>query len=197
MKRHEKKSVIPLLLCLALIVGLLAGCGGQDATESPGAEEPIQSEAAAAELDEVTLLEYERAIGYGFMPDGLEDEAPDSYIVTWSEFCDMLGRMISSVDEGALPAWEEMTAGASDGTNAEGEITREQLVTMLWRCLGKPSAAGALEGWSDAGEVSAWAREAMAWAVEAGIITGDGEALSPRAHATRAQCAAILMRSGL
>ena len=101
------------------------------------------------------------------------------------------------------PGWTEAArewaeaAGASDGTNAEGEITREQLVTMLWRCLGKPSAVGTLEGWSDAGEVSAWAREAMAWAVEAGIITGDGEALSPRAHATRAQCAAILMRSGL
>ena len=101
------------------------------------------------------------------------------------------------------PGWTEAArkwaeaAGASDGTDAGGEITREQLVTMLWRCLGKPSAVGTLEGWSDAGEVSAWAREAMAWAVEAGIITGDGEALSPRAHTTRAQCAAILMRSGL
>ena len=110
----KKRSVIPLILCLALIVGLLAGCGGQETSESPGAEEPVQSEAAAAELDEVTLLEYGRAIGYGFMPEGLENEAPDSYIVSWSEFCDMLGRMISRVDEGALPAWEEMTSGAPD-----------------------------------------------------------------------------------
>lgn len=40
-----------------------------------------------------------------------------------------------------------------------------------------------------------WAAEAMAWAVENGIITGtDSTSLSPQGGATRAQCAAMLMR---
>ena len=47
----------------------------------------------------------------------------------------------------------------------------------------------------DGGEVSDWARDAFAWAIEHIIITGaDDGTLAPRSTATRAQCAAILMR---
>ena len=77
-------------------------------------------------------------------------------------------------------------------------ITREQLAVMLCRFAqsqGEDTAPGGLQDFADAGDVSAFAREAMGWAVSAGRLTGkDGGRLAPQGSATRAEAAAILMR---
>lgn len=87
-----------------------------------------------------------------------------------------------------------MEAGVSDGTDAMGAITREQLVTMLWRSRGEPGVDFLLTA-RDADSISSWAYEAMRWAVSEGIIEGDENGfISPAATATRAQAAAIIMR---
>lgn len=87
-----------------------------------------------------------------------------------------------------------MEAGISDGTDAMGAITREQLVTMLWRSRGEPGVDFLLTA-HDADSISSWAYEAMRWAVSEGIIEGDENGfISPAATATRAQAAAIIMR---
>lgn len=84
--------------------------------------------------------------------------------------------------------------GISDGSNPNGNITREQLVVMLWRYYGSPTTAGTLTGFTDAGQVSGYAQEAMAWAVENGIVSGFGDGrIGPKGQATRAQVAQILM----
>lgn len=83
--------------------------------------------------------------------------------------------------------------GISDGSNPDSNITREQLVTMLWRYYGSPAASGDLSGYADVGQVSEYAQEAMRWAVERGIINGFGDGrLGPQGQATRAQVAQIL-----
>lgn len=87
-----------------------------------------------------------------------------------------------------------MRAGITDGTNPDANISREQIVTILWRYAGSPKAGGDLGRFSDSGKVSGYAVEAMAWAVENGIITGADGALMPQGNATRAQVAAILQR---
>ena len=88
-----------------------------------------------------------------------------------------------------------MAKGVSDGENANAPVTREQLVAMLYRYAGEPVVSGSLTGWADAASVSGWAESAMIWAVNRGIITGATEStLAPADGATRAQCAAILMR---
>lgn len=83
-----------------------------------------------------------------------------------------------------------------DGTyNPNGNITREQLAVMLYRYMGSPETAGDLSAFSDAGSVSDYAAQAMAWAVEQGIITGSGSnALNPQGAATRAEVAVMLTR---
>ncbi len=87
-----------------------------------------------------------------------------------------------------------METGVSDGTDAMGAITREQLVTMLWRSRGEPVVNFLLTA-RDADSISSWAYEAMRWAVSEGIIEGDENGfISPAATATRAQAAAIIMR---
>lgn len=74
-------------------------------------------------------------------------------------------------------------------------ITREQMAAMLWRYAGSPKVDGSLSSFVDGEQISDWARPAMIWAVEQGLITGVGnDRLEPRGPATRAQAATILMR---
>ncbi|MEF2824507.1 MAG: S-layer homology domain-containing protein, partial [Peptococcaceae bacterium] len=88
-----------------------------------------------------------------------------------------------------------MKNGISDGNNMMDNLTREQLVTMLWRYAGKPSSNHSLSDYKDAAAVSDFAKDAFAWAVEEGLITGTtADTLSPQGTATRAQVAAILTR---
>ena len=84
--------------------------------------------------------------------------------------------------------------GVSDGEQPGGAITREQLVTMLYRLAGEPETTGELTA-PDAASVSSWAKTAMIWAMENGLIEGDETgAVNPGATATRAQAAALLSR---
>ena len=80
----------------------------------------------------------------------------------------------------------------------EGNITREQMATILYRyCAGKgidTSKQGSLSGFPDAGKVSSYAQAALQWTVAEGIIGGSDGKLMPQGNATRAQVATILMR---
>lgn len=84
--------------------------------------------------------------------------------------------------------------GVSDGTDPDGLITREQLAAMLWRYAGSPKSTGSLAGFADGAGVSPWAAEAMAWAVETGIVKGRSGLLAFGGTATRAEASAMLMR---
>ena len=103
--------------------------------------------------------------------------------------------------------WAKLT-GIVNGTSAttfdpSGQITREQFAAILYRYTAKyaPDATGnaaSLADYPDAGSVSAYARDAMAWAVGNGLIGGiphgKTDYLEPGGSATRAQVATILMR---
>lgn len=84
--------------------------------------------------------------------------------------------------------------GISDGTNLENSVTREQIISMLYRYAKNPSVTGNLDNYIDVLDVSDYARNPMVWAVENGIIQGmDNETLNPKGEATRAQVATIIM----
>ncbi|MCI6604672.1 MAG: S-layer homology domain-containing protein [Clostridiales bacterium] len=92
-----------------------------------------------------------------------------------------------------------MANGVSDGTGMERSITREQLAAMLHRyaklCGYDVTAEPAsIQTFADYDSVSAYAREAMAWCVESGLIQGSSGRLAPQENASRAQVAAILTR---
>jgi hypothetical protein len=85
--------------------------------------------------------------------------------------------------------------GISDGSNINDNITREELATMLYRFAGSPDVEGTLSGFEDSAAVQEYAQQAMIWAVQNGLITGnDDGTLNPDGNATRAEVAAILMR---
>jgi hypothetical protein len=85
--------------------------------------------------------------------------------------------------------------GFSDGSDPTGNITREQMVQMMWRVAGSPTASGDLSNYTDSGNVSDYAQDAMNWAVGAGLVSGmDDNTLAPTGVATRAQLATVMMR---
>ena len=86
--------------------------------------------------------------------------------------------------------------GTSETTFApNAPVTREQLVTFLWRYVGQPASAQSLDAFPDNATVSSYAHTALQWAVEKSIINGNGGNLEPLGYATRAQIAVIFMRS--
>lgn len=86
--------------------------------------------------------------------------------------------------------------GYDDGYyRPQQQITRQQMIAMLWRYSGKPDSSVSLDDFADGDTVTAYARTAMAWAVETGIIKGTNDnTLNPHVFTYRAQAAVILMR---
>lgn len=72
--------------------------------------------------------------------------------------------------------------------------TREEFAVMLWNLAGKPSPSGEPRGFSDWSSVSDWAKDAVAWCVEKGVISGTAKALRPNDATTRAEAAAMITR---
>ena len=84
--------------------------------------------------------------------------------------------------------------GIADGESPNAIVTREELVTLLWRYMGSPKATNILRRFSDGMTVSSWAAEAVSWAAANGILNGSSGSLNPQKQATRAEVASVLMR---
>ena len=90
--------------------------------------------------------------------------------------------------------------GVSDTEFApDTDITREQLAAILFRYAEYKgydvSGRDSLTGYTDRSSISAYALDAMRWAVDEGLITGmTATTIVPQGTATRAQCATMLMR---
>lgn len=90
-----------------------------------------------------------------------------------------------------------VTLGTSETTfDPSQPVTREQLVTFLWRYAGKPESKQSLSAFADNAMVSEYAYTAMQWAVENMIVNGkEDDKLDPVGNATRAEIAIIFMRA--
>ena len=152
---------------------------------------------------------YFDAVGYvyvGGLMDGVSDTLfdPDGTMtraMVWA----ILARVDGETVTGAAwatdaRAWA-MAEGVSDGTDPNGLVTREQFATMLYRyavAKGYDVSIGEstnILSYADFASISEYAIPAMQWACGSGIVTGVTDStLAPQGTATRAQCAAMLMR---
>ena len=88
--------------------------------------------------------------------------------------------------------------GYGDNLFGPGDpVTREQLAVIFYNYAKfkgyDTTASGDLSGFTDAGDLSPWAQEAMKWAVGSGVMSGKGNGiLDPKGTATRAEIAAML-----
>lgn len=93
--------------------------------------------------------------------------------------------------------WQGYMSGYGAGNFGPNDaLTREQLVTVLWRYSGSPVAGdpAMLNVFSDAALTSDYAQQAMIWAYAQGVISGNADGtLNPQGTATRAEIAQMLM----
>ena len=177
----------------------------------PEPEEPEEPEVPAFPFYDVsTSAWYYSAVKYVYenkLMDGVDTYvfAPNDTLtraMVWT----IIARM-SGVDTTGGANWYAkaqewvITNGISDGENPTAAITREQLVTMLYRYAqikGYDVSVGEntnILSYVDATSISEYAMSAFQWACGSGLTEGDENgALTPLATATRAQAAAMIMR---
>lgn len=95
--------------------------------------------------------------------------------------------------------YSNIITGYNNGKFGVGDaITREQVATILYRYMGSPEVTGAQETlapFADADSISSFAKDAMVWAIQNGVISGkNATTLAPTATASRAEIATIIMR---
>lgn len=117
------------------------------------------------------------------------------------------GNDFSDVASGAYYAdavtWAS-NAGIVNGTSAttfspNALVTREQFAAMLYRYMqytgADTSARASLSGFADAGKVSPYAADAVAWAVAEDVLNGrSATEIAPQGNCTRAEVAAMITR---
>lgn len=132
---------------------------------------------------------------------GFEPQRTTSRAMLWTILSRLDGRSAkrNAADWYAAAQLWAVQNDISDGTAPDAPITREQLASMLYRYaqrrgLVRAASSADLGVFADAAAVSAYAEEAVQWAVEAGLLNGMGGKLCPQGAATRAQVAEILRR---
>lgn len=93
--------------------------------------------------------------------------------------------------------------GMGESFGALENVSREQLAVMLYNYAKLKgydvSLSGSIDSFEDSVSVSPWAKDAVSWAAESGIITGTSygygsSVLDPQGSATRAQIAVMIER---
>lgn len=146
--------------------------------------------------------EIEWAAGNGYMNGNTDVTFNPEGLVTRQQLWMILARLsgYQPADFAEARIWA-MNSGISDGTFPGRAVSRQQLVTILYRyarLMGYDVSVGEdtnILSYHDAAMVSEYAIPAMQWATGAGIVQGTGEGnLMPLASTTRAQFAVILSR---
>ena len=171
--------------------------------EPSGPDEPVEPSglpfvdvSANAWYYESVKAAYEAGLMNGVTDTEFAPNAPLTRAMIWT----ILARASGIETDGGATWYAKaqewaVTNGVSDGEDPMGNVTREQLVTMLWRLNGSEVMTGYIGNYIDTGDISEWANNAMLWAVQNGIIEGDENmALAPKADTTRAQAATFFVR---
>ena len=133
----------------------------------------------------------------GISEDTFAPEQPTTRAMMWT----VLARQDDTELSGGTTWYDKAQAwakdsGVSDGTAPQANVTRAQMVTMLWRAAGSP-APQTMSSFADV-SADAYYAAAVAWAAEQGITNGvSATQFQPNGACTRAQIAAFLYRASL
>ena len=191
-----KKRSISLLLAAVLAVSLLA----VPALAAPTRFTDVSDDHWALESIEYVV---DKGLFNGTSGTTFSPEATMTRAMMWVVLARMDG--VDTSDNGGSPWYQSGMEWAvqndiSDGSNPNMNITREELAVMLYRFAAHSGKdvdedVSVLNQFSDTNDISLSAVEALAWAVQNGIVNGtSGTTISPKGTGTRAQLAALLAR---
>ncbi len=171
-KKFFSLALSGVLLCSVAAPALAAG----DMLISPGPEAGDTEPLTRAGL--VSLLhtaEGGPVVNYLMDYSDVDQSAPYGEAVRWA-------------------ASEQLVSGYGDGSfGPENAVTREQMVSILWRWAGSPMLMDypGLTNYSDAGDISLFAQPALAWAHQKGLFPQEGR-LGPKDIVSSEEAEAIL-----
>lgn len=198
-----KQKLLSVLLVLTMVLALLPGMAAA-AGEYSDVGSGSWYESAVAYVTANNLMQ---GVGDGrFDPDGLFNRAQFVTVLhrlegepgaPYAGFSDVApGQYYAAAVDWAFSKGVVNGYGSTFGP--DDPLTREQLAAMLYRYASLKdydlSATDGLTRFPDYYTVSFYAREAMAWAVAEGLVSGSEGRLDPQGGANRAQSAAVLMR---
>ncbi len=136
----------------------------------------------------------------GYMTGVSEETFAPGRTVTRQQLWMVLARLAGEkpADMAAARQWA-VSSGVSDGTNPGASLTRQQMVTILYRWARLTdrdvTKTAELTVFPDHASVASYAKEALSWAIGSGVLTGTSAGtLDPAGTANRAQFAVILYR---
>lgn len=138
----------------------------------PAQDQPVQDDTLTR--SELVMMLHEQAgkpvVNYAMQYTDVSGDAEYAEAVRWA------------TSEGLVSGYDNGTFGPDDA------VTREQLVTILWRYAGSPMLMDypGLSQYADVGEISRFAQPAFVWAHEQGLISTEEDGLlHPQADASR------------
>lgn len=125
----------------------------------------------------------------------LAGKPPVSYTALFSDIPDGQWYTAGTVWAGQ----RSVVTGVGDGRFSPfANVTRQEIAVILYRYAQQTgrdvSQSADLSRFGDSGAVASWGREAVSWAVGAGVLSGNNGLLLPGGDATRAEVAAMLHR---
>jgi len=201
-----KKKILSLLMALCMTVALVPAAFAADdtaATTTAAKSLPFTDVASGSWCYDAVAYAYENGLFKGtsdtaFNPNGAMNRAMVVSVLYRQAGSPAVTGADASVWYGAAQKWA-MDNAISDGTNMTAAVSRQQLVTFLYKYaklqklgMGRSEAYTA---YTDNAKVAAYAADSMKWAVGNGIMNGKtSTTLAPESGATRAQVAVILYR---
>ena len=211
---YKYTTIVTVHHCLKAGVSDSVILGGDDETTDP--TDPTDPEVKAPEkaedfsdlkgdewyAEELTAL-MEKGVFKGSLDDGKYSFNATGN-VTGAELVVLLSRVAGEDLVTTGTEWNKAAtewaaeAGYTEGVDitTTGKMTRQDVILVLWRAAGKPASEQSLEDFADAEGLEGDYLSAMKWAVEKGIIKGDGDtgALKADANITRAEMVSVLTR---
>ena len=147
------KKLFALLLCAALLMATLAGCGGKTEDGQETAAEDVQQQTAAAPeeepiVEQPLVTDPDAGIAIGLGGTGYKTYTPDAVVgtvdgveVTWQEYYYWLTYYASMLFDGAiengveLTSWDAVGEISNDMSNAEVIITAAQYMTTYYHAI--------------------------------------------------------------
>ena len=187
-----KRTAAVFLLC-AVILTCAAGASGSSAW--PDWAQPYKDWAIANDIGEAFIsapyMQVSRAHAAQLLYEAAGSPLPNSS----SPFEDTPERYADAI---AWAAENGIIDGVSETSYEPSRaVAREEFAAILYRAAGSPDVStSALESFDDAGSVSGWARDAMAWCVANGIMDGKAEdTLAPRDTIIVVEAVAMIERT--
>lgn len=179
----------------------------------------VSNQAAFADMEGHWAKDAVNEMASRLIVNGLNaDQFAPARSITRAEFAAIIVRALGLGENGSTNAFGDVQAGAwyngavakavgynliqgyEDGTfRPSAAITREEAMVILSRAmvvagLDSGASASALSAFADAGDVSAWAEQAVAATVAKQLVQGNNGQLKPQSEITRAETATIVQR---